>query len=290
MSSTASCRGAVVGFGKIAESTHLGALEATDLRVVAVVETEPSRCQAALQLLPGVRVYGSMAALLGHERLDFVDICTPPHLHFDAICQALRAGVHVLCEKPLVLTLQQGTEVARLAAVHEKVVTCVHNWTQAPILRRAAEHARSGALGALERVDLITLRTQPAAAVGDKGNWRVDPSKAGGGILFDHGWHGMSILLRSVGAPPRVIRGRTEKRRYVDLSVEDTSETWVEFANGVVGRFAATWAASERRNEARLVCADGIIEVENNTLRLRRGDSLLETETFTESLAGGGYR
>jgi predicted dehydrogenase len=285
-----SCHGAVIGFGKIAESTHLGALASTGLNVVAVVETEPSRCQAALQILPGVRVYGSMAALLTHERLDFVDICTPPHLHFDAICQALKAGVHVLCEKPLVLTPQQGTEVARLAAVHDAVVTCVHNWTQAPILQRAAEHARSGVLGALQRVDLVTLRTQPAAAVGDKGNWRVDPNKAGGGILFDHGWHGMSILLRSVGAAPRVIRGRTEKQRYLDLSVEDTSETWVEFANGVVGRFAATWAASERRNEGRLVCADGVIEVENSILRLRRGDTVLETEAFTESLAGGGYR
>jgi predicted dehydrogenase len=166
----------------------------------------------------------------------------------------------------------------------------MHNWTQAPILLRATEEARSGRLGALAEVELVTLRTQPAAAAGDAGNWRIDPARAGGGILFDHGWHGMSILLRAVGASPETVQGRVEKRRHLSLSVEDTSETLLRFPAGVRGRFEATWAADERANRGRFRCADGEVEVENDLLRIRQHGRILSEERFAESLAGGGYR
>lgn len=282
--------GAVVGFGTIAETTHLGALKAAGMNVVAVVETAEDRRAEALRALPHARMYRDVESLLAHEKLDFVDICTPPHAHFEAACLAIEAGVHVLCEKPLVLLPEHAAELARLATLHQTVVGCVHNWTQAPILKRARQLAQDGNFGALQRVNMITVRTKPAAVAGDTSNWRVDPTKAGGGILFDHGWHGMSILLRSVAAMPRWVRGRIEKRRFVDLPVEDSSETWVEFENGVVGRYEATWAGTERRNRVALLCERGRIEVDNDTLRVFDHDALLETTVFEESLAGGGYR
>lgn len=281
----------MIGFGAIAQSTHLGALASTGFEVVAVVETSKERCQAAVLALPGVRIYHDIESLLAQERtLDFVDICTPPHLHFEAACLAIRAGLHVLCEKPLVLLPEHGVELSRLATQYNVVVTCVHNWIQAPILQQAATLARSNTLGALLHIDMSTLRTQPAAAAGDDGNWRVDPRKSGGGILFDHGWHGMSILLRTVGAAPLWVRGTTEKRRYRYLSVEDYGETQVMFANGVTGRFMATWAAAERRNDLTLVCQEGRIEVQNDRLQVIRGEHVVHTQHFGESLAAGGYR
>lgn len=284
-------RGALIGFGAIAHSTHLGALHATGFVVAAVVETSQERCQAARLALPGVRIYHDVDSLLAQEKdLDFVDICTPPHLHFEAAAKAIRAGLHVLCEKPLVLQPEHGAELARLAVQYKVVVTCVHNWIQAPILQKAAALARSNTLGALTHIDMATLRTQPAAAAGDDGNWRVDPRKSGGGILFDHGWHGMSILLRTVGAAPLWVRGVTEKRRYRYLSVEDYGVTEVMFANGVTGRFMATWAATERRNDLSLVCTEGRIEVHNDRLQVLRGEHVEHTQHFGESLAAGGYR
>lgn len=281
----------MIGFGAIAQSTHLGALEATGLKIEAVVETCPERCEAARLALPNGRVYHDLQSLLAKESdLDFVDICTPPHLHFEAARLAMHAGLHVLCEKPLVLLPEHGAELSRLATQYNLVVTCVHNWIQAPILQQAATLARSNTLGALLHVDMSTLRTRPAAAAGDDGNWRVDPRKSGGGILFDHGWHGMSILLRTVGALPLWVRGVTEKRRYRDLSVEDYGETQVMFVNGVTGRFTATWAADERRNDVNLTCQQGRIEVCNDRLQVIRGEHVVRTQHFDESLAQGGYR
>ena len=60
--------GALIGFGKIAESTHLGALAATGLHVVAVVETAPERREAALAAVPHARLYSSVSELLAHEQ------------------------------------------------------------------------------------------------------------------------------------------------------------------------------------------------------------------------------
>ena len=282
--------GAIVGFGLIAESTHLSALQLAGLEVVAVVETSLERQAQARKTLPHARIYQDTESLLRSERLDFVDICTPPHLHFDALVRAIRAGVHVLCEKPLVLTLEHAEQVARLARKHEVAVACVHNWTAAPIFQRVRALLSSGTLGALRHMDISTLRTAPAATAGDADNWRIDAQKAGGGILFDHGWHGTSILLRTAAANPLEVRGLIDNRRFCDLGVEDTSHTWVSFDNGVTGHFEATWAADERANRAEFRATDGTIIVHNDILQIWKNGALQDSEMFEDSLAGGGYR
>ena len=260
------------------------------LQVVAVVETSPERQEQARKKLPHARIYQDVTSLLHSERLDFIDICTPPHLHFDAIVRAIRANVHVLCEKPMVLTQAHAQTVADMAERHQVAVACVHNWTAAPIFQRARNLLASGALGELQHMDVTTLRTAPAATVGDVDNWRIDAQKAGGGILFDHGWHGTSILLRTAKAEPLDVRGQVENRRFQDLGVEDTSNIWVTFQNGVTGHFEATWAADERANCAEFRASGGTIRVRNDTLQIWKNDKLFETEIFDESLAGGGYR
>ena len=286
-------RGAIIGFGHIAERAHLGALAAAGCAVVAVVETSPVRRAAALAALPQADVFASVAELLAApvaQTLGFVDICTPPHLHMGAAALALAQGLHVLCEKPLVLDADHADALASLARAHGVVVTCVHNWTQAPILRRAMALAQSQAWGPLAHVGLRTLRTQPAAAAAHAQNWRVDPRQAGGGILFDHGWHGMSIILRATGAEPQTVAGKISRAGHPTLAVEDTVQLRLTLAGGVTGSFYATWAGHERRNEAVFACARGAIHVVDDRLEVRADDEVVLAESFAESLAGGGYR
>lgn len=281
-------RGAIVGFGKIAETTHVAALAAAGLEVAAVVETNPLRRDVAARCLPAAKLFADLATLLDQAPLEFVDVCTPPHLHFELVSMAARLGLHVLCEKPLVLDLSQAEQLLQIAATQPIAIACVHNWTQAPIWQRAQELLRS--LGPLRSVHLATLRTEPAAtAVGNGDNWRVDPSKAGGGILFDHGWHAMSILLRLFASAPLTVKARLERRGAFELPVEDTAAVDIGFACGGRAQVHLTWAASERCNRARLEASNGVIEIENDRLTLRH-DRGVDHEHFTESLAAGGYR
>ena len=84
-----------------------------------------------------------------------------------------------------------------------RVVHTVHNWLEAPICRKISALIDESAIGAVRSVRWRTLRTQPAIAVSADGatNWRVDPAMAGGGILFDHGWHALYCVTRWAGAP-----------------------------------------------------------------------------------------
>ena len=103
---TASRQGAVIGFGNVAAHGHLPQWRArTDFRIVAVADSDPQRRALAQELIPGVRTYGETTTLLRRERLDFVDIATPPAFHAPAILAAAEAGVHVLCEKPMCTSL-----------------------------------------------------------------------------------------------------------------------------------------------------------------------------------------
>jgi predicted dehydrogenase len=216
-------------------------------------------------------------------------VCTPPHLHVAAAELAARAGVHALVEKPLATTLADAERLAELAARHRVVVACVNNWNQAPILRRVQAVCRSRALGALRSFEIEVERTRPAAAAEDDDNWRIDPERAGGGILFDHGWHGLALMGRAVAAEPVAVSASLTRRRHHALRVEDTAVVDIEFADGMLGRFSATWAGDTRANRVTVRGERGTLEVADDLLRVSRGGRMLE-ERFDESLADGGYR
>ncbi len=197
-------RGAFIGFGNVAASGHLpGWLSRDDVRIVAATDALPERREAFARACPEGRWYGSFENLLSGETLDFVDVCTPPGSHAALIKRALDAGLHVLCEKPLVTQMADAEAVAAASARAGRVVHVVHNWLHAPVCLKISALIAEGAIGAVRSVSWRTLRTQPAVAATSEGgqNWRVDPAMAGGGILFDHGWHALYCVARWAGAP-----------------------------------------------------------------------------------------
>ena len=98
-------RGAIIGLGNVGREVHLPAwARRDDVEIVAATDTDPARRQVAAASLAAARWYDSSDELLARERLDFVDICTPPSSHGPLVCRALQRGLHVLCEKPLVVT------------------------------------------------------------------------------------------------------------------------------------------------------------------------------------------
>jgi predicted dehydrogenase len=126
-----------------------------------------------------------------------------------------------------------------------------------------------GAIGAVRSVRWRTLRTQPAIAVSADGvtNWRVDPALAGGGILFDHGWHAIYCVMRWAGAPLGVA-SRLETRRFHEHPLEDTASVDLNTALGVISIFL-TWAADERANMIEIEGEEGEIRVMGDAVMLK---------------------
>lgn len=258
-------KGAIVGFGDVAAAGHWPAYAAsTELEIVAVVERSAERRALAAQTSSSLRTYATFDELAARERLDFVDICTPPALHGDPMLQAIDCGWHVLCEKPFLLDPAVLDEVRRRARAHDRSVVPAHNWKYAPIVRRATESLRAGAIGRLRHVRIETERVN-ACPVADpaRPNWRRDPAVAGGGILMDHGWHATYLALHWFGEPP--VDVRPSLHRPSPGSVEDEALMIVGFASGQA-EISLTWNGRVRRNAMRLVGDAGEIAVNDDVL------------------------
>jgi len=268
-------RGAVIGLGNVAIHGHLpGWLGRPDVRIAAAADCRPAQRAWCEARLPGARWYDSPDDLLAGEPLDFVDISTPPSSHARLIVSALERGLHVLCEKPLVLSPEELRRVAGAAASAGRVLHTVHNWHHAPILSLTADLIREGEIGLVRRIAWETLRVRPAtAAAGSDVNWRVDPAIAGGGVLTDHGWHVFYVLPTWVGGRPRSVGARLETRRHTGFGVEDTATVRLEFADASA-EILLTWAAAERRNRVEVEGTEGRIELHDDTVVLvgKRGE------------------
>ena len=263
-------RGAFIGFGNVAAKGHLSGWQSrNDVEIVAAADTAAARREDFLAACPDGRWYDTVSDLLAGETLDFVDICTPPGNHAALIEQALNADLHILCEKPLVTRMEDALAVDAAAARAGRVVHTVHNWLEAPICRKISALIAEGAIGALRSIRWRTLRTAPAAAAAhDRGaNWRVDPAMAGGGILFDHGWHALYCIVRWGGAPSG-IAATLETRRFHEWPLEDTATVALDLVSGT-SEIYLTWAGEERANFIDIEGEHGHISVEGDHVVLQ---------------------
>jgi predicted dehydrogenase len=282
-------KGAFIGFGNVAKNGHLpGWRSRDDVRIVAATDAAAARRDAFLAACPDGRWCDTIDDLLSSGTLDFVDICTPPASHATLIRRALDAGLHVLCEKPLVTRADDAEVVALAAARAGRVVHTVHNWLKAPICLKISTLIDKGAIGAVRSVEWWTLRTQPATAVSPDGarNWRTDPALAGGGILLDHGWHALYCVARWAGVPGAV-SARLDTRRFHEQPLEDTATVALETASGL-SRIFLTWAADERSNAIEIDGDQGRIHVVDDAV-VARSNSWERLWSCPPSLSEGSH-
>jgi len=262
-------RGAFIGFGNVAAKGHLpGWQSLKDVQIVAATDAVEAQGRAFLEACPGGQWHESVDDLLRDKTLDFVDICTPPSSHAALIKCALDSDLHVLCEKPLVTRVGDVQAIAAAAASSGRIVHTVHNWLKAPICNKISSLVDEGAVGAVRTVRWQTLRMEPAVTVAsDGGNWRADPAVAGGGIIFDHGWHALYCVARWAGVP-RGVSALLEKRRFRDWPIEDTATVTLD-SNSVAAHIYLTWSANERANHIEIEGDQGHISVASDEVIFR---------------------
>jgi predicted dehydrogenase len=168
-----------------------------------------------------------------------------------------------------------------LARKFRRAIVPVHNWKYAPIIRRATEALRSGAIGKLGEVEIETLRIEDCAAVDpDHPNWRREPALSGGGILMDHGWHAIYLTRHWFGEDPVNLEAQLHRAAN---GIEDEATLTLHFPGGAAKIFL-TWRATRRRNTMRLRGDRGEIAIDDDTLRI--GD---EEIRFDSGLSAGSH-
>jgi predicted dehydrogenase len=282
-------KGAVIGLGFIAAEGHIPAYAGRDdVEIVSVADGNPDRQVICENLLPGARFYPSAQTLLQEEDLDFVDICSPPGSHKDLILAALDQGLHVLCEKPLVLKPEHLQEIS--GKRQSLSVFTVHNWKFAPIFLKTSQLLEQKAIGNISNIRYEVYRTKPSVTVasGDQDiNWRLDAKISGGGILVDHGWHAFYNICSWMGESPKNVTCLLENRKFKNHPVEDTASVEISFGNTQASLFF-TWSAQERKNTVLIEGSEGKLKILDGLILLENGAGVQEFP-FDEALSQGSH-
>ena len=134
-----------------------------------------------------------------NERMDFVAIVTPNHMHFEPAKMALENGFHVICDKPMTLTLDEAKELQSIVEKTGLVFGLTHNYTGHPMVKQAKALVANGDLGKIRKVQVQYLQGWLATSIESTGqkqaSWRVDPKRSGiGGALGDIGTHAENLV------------------------------------------------------------------------------------------------
>ena len=225
-------------------------------------DPEKSRQMGALLHLDPRRVYRSYeemvekeAALPPEERIDFVSIVTPNHLHYPIAKAFIEAGFHVVCDKPLTTTLEEAEELCRLVARHNVLFALTHNYSGYPMVKQARAMVQEGLLGEIRKIVVEYPQgwlATPLEQTGQKqAAWRTDPKLAGAGALGDIGSHAEHLA--------RYITGLELDRLCADITtfvpgrkVEDDANLLVHYQNGARGILYASQVSVGEENNLRI--------------------------------------
>ncbi|MEI9892425.1 MAG: Gfo/Idh/MocA family oxidoreductase [Chthoniobacter sp.] len=174
-------------------------------------DPEKSRASGADFFLDPARVYGSFeelvtkeAALPADQRIDFVAIVTPNHVHFPAAKAALEHGFHVLSDKPATFDLAEARALAALVKKTGLLYGLTHNYTGYPLVKEARDMIRDGKLGKIRKIVVEYpqgwLATRLEASGQKQASWRTDPKKSGAaGCIGDIGTHAENLAEYMTG-------------------------------------------------------------------------------------------
>lgn len=230
------------------------------------------------------RVYGSFkdmaqkeAALPAEERIDFVTIATPNHLHFPVAKAFIEAGIHVVCDKPMTNSLSDAEELCRLVEKHNVIFALTHNYTGYPMVKEAKQLVASGQLGRLRKVVVEYPQGWLSESNEDDDIWRLNPQKAGiSSVVADIGTHAENLV--------EYITGLHLTELYADIhsfgegrELEDDASMFVHYEEGLRGILYASQISVGEENDfnIRLYGDDAALEWHQespNYLRLKYPD------------------
>jgi predicted dehydrogenase len=241
VSSTSALRFGIIGCGSIGP-THAGAIgQIAGTKLVAVADPVESRARAMAEQFGVSKVYASDADLLADPSVDVVCLCTPSGMHADGAVAAMRAGKHVVVEKPMEISLAACDRIIRAADETGKKLTVIsqHRFDLASQL--AKQKLSAGDLG---KVILATANVKWWRTQGyyDSGDWRGTWAMDGGGALMNQGVHTVD-LLQWLAGPVKSVNAQTRTSAHDRIEVEDVAVATLSFANGAVGTLVASTAA-----------------------------------------------
>jgi len=231
--------------------------------VAGALSSDPERARLSGEdlLLPPDRIYGDFQDMAQREAeredgIDAVAIVTPNHAHAAAAEAFLKAGIHVICDKPLTTTRQEADRLAQLAREAGLIFAVTHNYTGYPLVRQARAMVADGALGAIRVVQVEYAQDWLATRVEETGSkqaeWRTDPARSGpAGAVGDIGTHAFNLAEFITG--DEVASLSAELHTFVQgRRLDDNAHMMLRFASGAKGMLWCSQVAAGLENGLRI--------------------------------------
>jgi predicted dehydrogenase len=233
----------------------------------------PDRVYASYQ-----EMFEKEKALPADQRMDFVSIVTPNHVHFEPAKMALESGFHVVLDKPMTFSLEEAIELKKVIEQSGLFFCLTHTYTGYPMVKQARQMVQSGLLGKIRKVYVEYPQGWLSKPLEDTDNkqaaWRTDPDKSGkAGCMGDIGTHAFNLA--------EYVSGQLLSELCADLhtkvegrQLDDDGAVLLRFANGASGvLFSSQIAAGEENNlKVRVYGEKGGLEWQQedaNTLKVK---------------------
>lgn len=212
-------------------------------RLVAVVAPGTNRNLARQDAQRyGARYLEDLDSLWKGEKIDAAYIGTPPNRHLSVVREAASRGIHLLCDKPLATTLEDGRAILELARRHRvKLMVPFNPRYQMPVMK-LRERIAAGDLGTLQHLHAVKYGRLPRGIPGLDTSWFFDRDKAGFGGFGDIGIHAVDALRWLAGAEAGQVYARIERLVHPEIAVDDFGTALIEFKNGVLASLQSGWA------------------------------------------------
>jgi D-xylose 1-dehydrogenase (NADP+, D-xylono-1,5-lactone-forming) len=267
-------RWGILGYARIARLNAIPALlRAGNAELVAVASRDANKLAECAAQFPLARLHLSYDALLADPDVDAVYVPLPNSLHKPWSIAALKAGKHVLCEKPLAMNAAEAREMAAVAQEHGKLLMEAFMYRYTDRARRVQEVIESGVLGPLRHINASfrffldrpnTIKAQP---------------ELGGGALYDVGCYPVNLLGLITGAVPVSVKAVAEYEQGVDVNLS----ALLQYEDGLIANIHCGFNAHGRMH-AEVIGTLGVLEIPDTFLD-PAGEILVHTKTGTERIA-----
>jgi predicted dehydrogenase len=254
---------AVVGLG-VGVAHVESAAKADNAELLAVCDLVPEKLQAQKEKHPTIDTYESFAEMLKRPDIECVSIATPSGMHAEMAIMAMRAGKHVLIEKPIEITIEKAMSIEKVRLETGRKVGCVFQNRATPLMTAVKKAIQLGQLGRLI-TGSFHVKWYRNQEYYDSGGWRGTWAMDGGGALMNQSVHTVDLMQWFMGNPVSVF-GHSGVYCH-EIETEDMSAALVKFDNGAVATFVGTTCSNpDMGTEIQLNGSNGVIYINNSSI------------------------
>lgn len=250
-------RAAIIGAGLQCRRRAPVLAESKDDVLVAIASLHVEHAEAMARQF-GCEAVNTWQEIVERKDIDAVIVCTPPHAHAEISNAAMRAGKHVLCEKPLTRTVAEAESMVKTARETGRVLKCGFNHRHHPAVWEAKLRLDRGDLG---KPLFARCRYGICGRPGYEKEWRADPEQAAGGQFIEQGTHGIDLFRWFLGELNEVTC-MTSVSYFTKQSLDDGGMSLFRAANGATAMLHTTLVQWKNLFSFEVFGEDGYIEVE----------------------------